>query len=311
MSVELIVEPRKVYTWKQFISEKPAYSIALDGFVNAKTKRLVQGPYANFDHHFKSDRLATRSTSEQVMIEVHMGLFEVFKQKGEHYAKVYVNDCDEDTCLAYWLLKYFDKIPLKYLFKINRLVYCEDRLDSTAGSYPLLQAEFRKQMAWMFEPYYRLRFTGKLSNLSASDMKDVIEQVCARITKHILGDNSQISLKGTFKKIGGGKNWAIVQESGPYSRAALFSNHVNAFVSLLSTRDDGRYVYTLGRTSVWIPFDVPKLYKEFNKHEKVSISRTNRWGGSDTIGGSPRETGSSLAPKDIERIINSFLSKKN
>jgi hypothetical protein len=310
MSVELIVEPRKTYTWKQFIQDKPPFSIALDGFVNAKTKRFVEGPYANFDHHYKSDRLATRSTSEQVMIEVHMGLFEVFQKNKEHYAKIYVNDCDEDTCLAYWLLRYFPKISTRYLFRVNRLVYCEDRLDSTAGSYPFLQAEFRKQMAWIFEPYYIARFSGKLSHLDAKEMEKIIESVCQRITAHVLGDQSQLSLKGTYKRLGGGKNWAMVKESGPYSRAALFSNHVNAFVSLLSIRPDGSFVYTIGRTSVWIPFDILKLYKELNKQEKVMISKNNRWGGSDTIGGSPRETGSSLSPKEVERIINVVLKTK-
>src|SRR3989344_4598111 len=105
MVVNLYVEPRKIYGWSDFKKVKPTHSIALDGIVDAKTQRYPRGPYANFDHHTKSDRLSTRSTSEQVRIEINMGLFNTFKKDGLPYANVFVNDADEDTCLAYWLLK--------------------------------------------------------------------------------------------------------------------------------------------------------------------------------------------------------------
>ncbi|HLC71450.1 MAG TPA: hypothetical protein VJI32_05560, partial [Candidatus Nanoarchaeia archaeon] len=136
MAIELHVEPRKVYTWSEFVGAKPPYSIALDGFVNAPTQRNPRGPYANFDHHSGVDRLATRSTSEQVHMEINMGLFDTFRMNGVPTAHVHVNDPDEDTCLAWWLLKNNEQVRGHANPRINRLVYCEDRLDCTAGAYP-------------------------------------------------------------------------------------------------------------------------------------------------------------------------------
>ena len=94
MSIDLWVEPGRVYSWDEFRLEKPPFSIALDGVVGEPTKRDYFGPYANFDHHLGVDRTSTRSTSEQVYIEINLGLFEQFRKNGIPYANVFVNDPD-------------------------------------------------------------------------------------------------------------------------------------------------------------------------------------------------------------------------
>ena len=88
MAIELFVEPRKTITWDEFKMQKPHFSIALDGFVSDSTKRDPHGLYANFDHHSGVDRLATRSTSEQVHMEINMGLFNAFRKDGKPYANI-------------------------------------------------------------------------------------------------------------------------------------------------------------------------------------------------------------------------------
>ena len=98
--IELRIEPRVVLSWEQFQLEKPPFSIALDGYVNEGTRRNPSGPYANFDHHSHVDRISTRSTAEQVHMEINLGLFDTFRVKGKPFANLYVNDCDEDTTLA-------------------------------------------------------------------------------------------------------------------------------------------------------------------------------------------------------------------
>jgi hypothetical protein len=65
MSIDLTVEPRKVYNWSDFRRQKPPYSIAVDGFVDCPATRDPGGPYANFGHHSRVNRLA-RSAYEQV-----------------------------------------------------------------------------------------------------------------------------------------------------------------------------------------------------------------------------------------------------
>ena len=42
MTITLHIEPRRVYTWEEFVAQKPPYSIALDGFVES-TQEYVSG----------------------------------------------------------------------------------------------------------------------------------------------------------------------------------------------------------------------------------------------------------------------------
>ncbi len=308
MAIELFVEPRKVYSWDEFIGVKPPFSIALDGLVSGPTKRDIKGPYANFDHHSEVDRLATRSTSEQVHMEINMGLFEAFRKEGKPQANIYVNDPDEDTCLAFWLLNNHEQVIGHATPSINRLVYCEDRLDCTAGAYPFGDTEMRREMAWMFEPYNRARFENQLHSLDSSGMKNIIESVNARITTHTLGRGEAIPLEGNYQRIGEGKDWVMVRETGPASRLAMYNDGIRAYAALVSEKGDGSFVYVLGRKSVWIPFDIPRLYECLNEAEGELATKGNRWSGSDTIGGSPRQTGSKIKPENLQRIINNFLS---
>lgn len=310
MAVGLHVEPRRVYSWSDFKKKAPPYSIALDGFVNSATRRDPKGPYANFDHHSKADRFATRSTSEQVHMEINMGLFDTFKKDGVPEANIYVNDPDEDTCLAWWLLKNHELIKNHAEPRINRLVYCEDRLDCTAGAYPFGDTSMRRKMAWIFEPYNQARFDGRVAQMEEAEMRNVIESVESRINVHIFGEGSELALDGNYEKIGGGNGWTLTRETGHASRMAMYNDGVSAFATLVAEKPDGSFVYVLGRRSVWTPFDILKLYSGLNEEERKIVHENNRWGGSDTIGGSPRETGSKLSPERLQVLINSILNNK-
>ncbi len=308
MAIELCVEPRKVYGWLEFKMEKPRYSIALDGFVDSATKRDPEGPYVNINHHSGSDRLSTRSTSGQVYLEINMGLFDTFREEGIPCAYVYVNDPDEDTCLAWWLLKNHEQVRDHAQPTVNRLVTCEDLLDSTAGAYPFGDTDMRRQMAWIFDPYNEARFNGRVAQMGEAEMRNVIEAVEGRINDHIFGKGRELALEGHYEKIGGGNGWTLTKETGSASRMAMYGDGIDAFAVLVAEKQDDFYVYTLGRKSVWVPFDLQKLYDRLNGEEANIITENNKWGGSDIIGGSPKGTGSKLSPEKLEKIINSTIN---
>lgn len=309
MAIDLNIEPRKVYSWSNFKKKKPPYSIALDGFVNATTKRDPKGPYANFDHHSKADRLATRSTSEQVHMEIKLGLFDTFGKDGVPEAHICVNDPDEDTCLAWWLLKNNDRVRKYSAPRINRLVYCEDRLDCTAGAYPFGDTSMRRKMAWIFQPYHEARFNGRVAQMEEAEMRKIIESVEERIDRYFLDKSGELSLKGNYETIGSESGWTFTKETGPASRMAMYNDGITAFAALVAEKSDGSFVYTLGRRSVWTPFNLQKLYARLNEEESHIVTESNRWGGSDTIGGSPRDTGSRLSPERLQEIINATVNK--
>ncbi|MBI2044585.1 hypothetical protein HYT23_00850 [Candidatus Pacearchaeota archaeon] len=313
MSIDLCVEPRKVYTWDEFRLEKPSFSIALDGIVNGPTMREHFGPYANFDHHAGVDRTSTRSTSEQVYMEINLDLFDQFRKNGIPHANVFVNDPDEDTCLAWWLLKNHEEVSDHANPKINRLVSCEDKLDCTAGAYPFGDIKMRRQMAWIFQPYTQARFEEKLGDMGVAEMTNLIESVEKRISEHIFGTGGEIALEGNYEKIGGGKNWTFVKETGSVARMAMYNDGIKAFISFLSEKDGGFFVYSVGRKSGWVKdFPIPRLYDRYNYEEKklgAEITQNNRWNGGDTTGGSPKKTGSKIPPEILEEITNDELEK--
>ena len=314
MPIRLIVQPRQVYTWTEFKKETPPYSIALDGIVNDRTRRTTKGPYANFDHHCRVDRGATRSTSDQVSLEINMGLFKTFDKDGIPEANVYVNDPDEDTCLAYWLLQNHERVIGHAEPPINRLVYMEDRLDATAGAYPFGDSSMRRTMAWMFEPYNSARFEGRLKGLDAKGMETVIEAVSGRISKYAMGQGQQLALDGQYEIVGGGKGWSMVKETGPAARLAMYNDGIEAFVAIIAEKGN-RYHYSVGRKSHWVPFPLRDIFESashIDADEGIEITEANDWGPQEesaTIGGSPRSSGSSLSPKILEGLINEILAK--
>src|SRR5579885_1466163 len=92
----------ETWSWAQFKEKAPPYSIALDGFVNEGPIVDHQGPRANFNHHEGCSRLATLATCGQVLMAIRQRLFRLFDKP----TTIYVNDCDEDVCTSWFLLKH-------------------------------------------------------------------------------------------------------------------------------------------------------------------------------------------------------------
>lgn len=287
-------------TWEDFQKTKPPFSVALDGFVNDATQRNPAGPYANFDHHSLVDRISTRSTAEQVHMEINLGLFDTFQLNGKPEMNIHVNDPDEDTTISIWLLRNHERVINHADPLINKLVYCGGLLDCTAGSYPFGETNQLRKMAWIFEPYRNARYEGRLSKMGASEMRDVLESVISRITEYSLGEGGIAKIEGDYKVLGGGPGWSLVKETGTSARMHMFSSGIPAFVSVLSP---GRYV--IGRRSTWTPFPIEKIYTALNTHEGK-----NNWGGSNTIGGSLRGEGSTLSENEVTTVINAVLGAK-
>lgn len=306
--ISLQIEPGEVYSWESFKQEKPAYSIALDGFVDAPTRRDPTGPYANFDHHTGCDRIATRSTAQQIRMEINMGLFETFSEERTPKAHVYVNNPDEDVCLAWWLLNNHEQVQDHPESRLNRLAYSVDKLDTTAGAYPIGDTKIRRQMTWIFEPYYQERFKANLVDLQETGMRDILRNVGKRISKHLRNDGDETAIEGSYEVLGGGTDWVLTRETTPASRMAMYKDGIEAYAALVAKNDDGSsYVYTLGRSTVWIPFDLNKIYARLNEVEDGLVDNHNKWGGSRIVGGSPRRTGSQLKPHELETIIGETL----
>ena len=308
----LKAEPNVVKTWEDFKKENAPFAIALDGYVKGKTQCDVKGPYQNFNHHEEVDRLFTRSTCSQVQIGMKQGLFNLFSRDNRPYAEVYVNDPDQDTCLAVWLLRNPDKVLRVEDKIINRLIQLEDLLDATGGTYPVSPSDsMMKKIAWIFENYTNARMKNSLHKISPSDMGKIIDDTGRRISDYWFGRGDEIDLDRRYEEIYKDNYFTMIKEVGPYARNKLAEDGINVYV-MANKREDGNFSYVIGRISPYVDyFDHREISKALNEKEGIQEKgNADSWGGGSTIIGSPRVKGSQINPDEMQKILSGIFLKK-
>jgi hypothetical protein len=297
--IQLTVDLRTL-TWEQFCTQAPSYSIALDGYVRGGPRFDATSPKANFNHHEDVDRLATRSTCAQALMAIRQGLYGCFRTSDGPMANVFVNDCDEDVCTAWALLNNHCLAEGAVNPLVNRLVAMEDALDCTAGAYPFPKdLPALRELAWVFQPYRQFRLSGQLDRRDPSAYREIIADVEHRILQHVTGKGKELPLDTKYKRVGGGQHWTAVNEMGAQARTGMFSDGIRIFVSVRE-RPDGRAAYVIGKMAPFIPLDLTKLTDTLNAME----GSEDKWGGGDTIIGSPRQSGSLITLEELAGVMN-------
>ena len=304
MSIVLYMQPQtSPMGWEDFCLKYPPFAVALDGFVADGPRFDAPGPRANFNHHECVDRLATRATCAQVLMAIRQGLFHRFRDSEGPRMIVPVNDCDQDVCLSWFLLKHHYLVEQTMNPALNRLVSMEDALDTTAGAYPFPpDLPALQELAWVFEPYTQFRLTGGLARRDLEAFASIVSDIELRIMAHVTGRGKSIALSTEYERVGGGKGWSMLREIGAQARTAMFADGVRAFVSVRQ-RGDGVYDYVYGRMSVFIPFGITRIFERANEIEGLAAA-ADRHGGNDIIGGSPRIAGSKIPPREMERLVD-------
>lgn len=305
MSIDLIVNTKiSGMSWEHFLTESPAYSIALDGFVNVGPRFDSAKMMVNFNHHEEVDRLATRATCAQVLMAIRQGIFSSFRDINGPRANVFVNDCDEDVCTSWFLLHNYHLAIGTMNPMINKLVAMEDALDSTAGAYPFpADLPALQELAWVFEPYRQFRMNGGLEKRNSDSFKSIILDVEHRIMSYITGHGKSIPLDTRYEIIGSSNGISMVKEVGSHARTGMFSDGIKAYISVRE-RQDGNFTYTIGKLSPFVNLDLVKLTEFLNNGLDTSVSENDKWGGGNNIMGSPRIAGSKIKPIDLLNYAN-------
>ncbi len=306
--IKLVVRPRESMTWEEFVTGTPPRSIALDGMVRGGPQWHEATLHVNFDHHEGVVREATMSTAMQVYFAIKGGLLKRFSGR----ATVYVNDPDQDTALACWLLRHhkqFDGVQSHPGF--SRLLALTDRWDITGGAFPMnLNEGIVRQHNWVFGPYTDLRKSGELARAGEATIRNTLEAVLRNIDALWRGEAGEKELDRRHEVLytSPRHGFKIVNEiGGNEARYHLFSlGALDAgYVSVVAHRPDGRIVYTIGRPSPYVDFPVPRLYTALNMAE--GLTAADGWNGSNLIGGSSRMNGSALPWKRVADILESEL----
>jgi hypothetical protein len=189
-SIEVVVCPRQVWSWSEFLL-KPGPAIALDGMVTGGPRWDEKTLHVNYDHHDGVVREATMSTAMQVYVAIKGG---VMDRLG--HATVYVNDPDQDTALAVWLLEHHKQFSgVQSHPVISRLLTLTDRWDITGGAFPMdLNDKLVRQHCWVFGPYTDLRKSGALATANASVMENCLSAVTRRLDLYLMGQAEEKEL---------------------------------------------------------------------------------------------------------------------
>ena len=231
-----------------------------------------------------------------------LGLYDLFRERGARRAVLWVNDCDQDVCLATWILMNPDRAaePL-----VRVLAQIEDLLDTSAGAFPLPhERDLLAEVRWVFDPYVRAR--PRVTGMTAEEMRQIVGDVHLRIDQFVVGRAGRVPLEGEFKKIGGGDGWVLAEVDRLHARERMIASGVRAAVELTARLPGERFAYSIWRRSEYVVgFPVREILDALSAHEKGGS-----WGGADNVGGSPRALGSILKPEDVERIVNETLARR-
>jgi hypothetical protein len=240
---------------------------------------------------------------------VKQRLYDEFRDEHGPRAILYVNDCDQDVCLATYVLRNPDYVGRPLL---RQLVSIEDYLDTTGGLYLPDNDELRTMMrtqAWIFEPYTDVRLSGVLRILSGDAMLEIIEGVHERTRLFLFGHGEQkeeFDLR--FETMAQNEIWSMVREIGSEAKTGMAMKGIRAYVSFLGEHE-GRYKYSLGRLNPVVPFPVRAILECLNHAEGIGPHAVDRWGGGSNRGGSPRKEGSRLSPTEVETVVEDCVQR--
>jgi len=313
-SVVILAEPGKQVTWQDFLEQYAAPAISLDGHCRAPTLFSPDKRHINLNHHGRREHdgiavLATCAQALRLVRDAHLFLSPIYLRGGRPCCKVWINDCDQDVCLATFILR---NPSLVNRPKLHQLVSIEERLDTTAGLLVLDndETEMLGEVAWIFDPYAQARISGDLVHASPEDMLRIIDEVHGRIRCSLFGRQQRIRPDRRFEDLvlPRPEAFAVVRELGVFARLKMAEEGILAY-AVLKAEHDGTYHWSLGKASPFIPMDLGTVYDVCNRIEGIAEGDSDRWGGSRNRGGSPRIRGSKLSPDELAAIIDEAICR--
>ncbi len=292
--IELRVRAKRFESWKEFLKVAPEYSIGLEVIDDAPGH---VGHHVHFDHHAGVIREVTMSAAMQAYMAVRQGRLMQKWLARRRPIPVYVWNADQDVCLAAFILEYHELLERLHADPLLRwIVQFNNKIDVCGGLYPVdLDELVRNHFTWVFEPFRQQRMHGKTEGDEAL-VTETIAQVCSRLKELLCGTAGIAPITAKPEILYESPHgFVIADEKGdPASRLVLASRGYTNLISLLNTRANGRYTYSVIRGS---PFDedtfqVNKLLEAFQAAEDLPGVRI--WGGSNLAAGSDSELGSSL-----------------
>ncbi len=277
----------------------PSKSIALDGYVQGPQIDSAAQRYS-FDHHAGCLRHVTSATCQQVFDALLLGL-------DPSGFNVYINDIDGDVALSVWLLANREQLKdPKARERVRALVDVVGKVDAFGPSYPIANPE-------LGFTYFRGAIGPTLhihKQAEQEDMLVILSECLDRISQVVSGQLSGgvglLEEEGLQILCTGTGGWVMATGGGTNQ---LYKRGINKAVVYRPLRD-GSHFYTVVKRSDFVPhFPVGPGDVAGTILHTLAL-RELGWGGSSTIGGSPKHpdrSGSRLSPKEVFEIVESVV----
>jgi len=282
-------------------------TIFVDGAAQGEPFVDPQRAVYNLDHHEGCVRAFTLAACEQAMVLIRKGL-----DLRKRDFTIIANDVDLDALLAVWVLLNHlrltggDPRPRAAVMPLLRLegaidAHGLDLVDLTALPGDLLQ-ETRRRMDRLLGREQALKSSGLWQRI------DPLEYAADRLATldalvyppDHFEDVAEIEELARFELCDGSVGVACRAQVGIYEvEQQLRRFHGDRLGLIVLQKGEGEY--SLRQVDPTLPVGLPELYEQLNlvdPHSGGNLA-SNRWGGSNEIGGSPRSTGTGL---DLERI---------
>jgi membrane protease YdiL (CAAX protease family) len=285
-------------------------SIFLDGAAQGQPFLDPKREVYNLDHHQGCVRAFTLATCEQAMVLIRNGL-----DLRQRDWTVHANDADLDTVLAIWVL--LNHLRLndasgETRARIMPLLRLEGAIDAhglelqdLCALPPSLLAETEDWIAQLREQELAFKARGRWLGLGLVEYTaellravdglvyppqqfDDVEEVEELARTGIAGDSIAIVCRATV---------GIYEVERQLRRLHGKRLGVIALQTSAST-------YSLRQVDPYLPATLAQVYTLLNLVDPAAggYRSANRWGGSAEIGGSPRSTGTRVAPEQIARV---------
>ncbi|MBK6847875.1 MAG: hypothetical protein IPG96_10155 [Proteobacteria bacterium] len=293
----------------------PPQTIFLDGAYGGPPFLDNTQRQYSFDHHAGCVRAFTLATCEQaaVMLLKGLPLFE-----GEW--QLYLNDPDLDAVLAAWLLLNHAELlqqGAKLLAQLMPLVRVEGVIDGHGLDVPLLTALPRAQYEQLRAQLDALRPLATAASARESDTLRHTRALLCRLDETLFPAGylqRLLELHEVAHAVLPRGKLAVLCRSrhGIYEVESQLKQRYERSLALI-VLDQGGDCFTLRQVDAFLPQNLNDVYRALN-HADARVEQTrrgaNRWGGSDNIGGSPRQSGSALGGDEVLRIAHRVLGAR-
>jgi len=297
----------------------PERTVFLDGACDSPPFLDNSRRVYNLDHHTGIIRSFTLSTCEQAAILVMKGL-DLYEKKW----MIWANDPDLDTILAIWVL-------LNHFYLTNRhssitqaiipILRLEGIIDGLGLELTHFTAFPKKLLDETWEKIESLRKKEVIWKQSGRWEQMNVLDYTVEILKKI---DELVFHPDDFKDFRGLNELARCELDDKTSAVVYSADmgiyEIEEYLNRIYRRNPGILIlqkspghYTIRKSDIFTPLDMNHIYERLNLYDRNVNGRkpNNRWGGAGEIGGSPRETGTSLTPNEIVTIAKEAFYKPN